>query len=140
MEWAHDRAGVRGVRALRASLARLARDGRTDSRLERRVRRWLAAHGFEPEPGTYRVTLDSGRIVEFDIVFLPERLAIEVDGVRWHGSPGSQHADLWRDREAADSGWDVLRVSERDLDERGGELAAHLWRRLAARRQLLGLG
>ncbi|MGM0818730.1 MAG: hypothetical protein ACQETV_05005, partial [Actinomycetota bacterium] len=128
-----DHAGIPGVRGLRRVLARLDRDGPTDSGLERRVRRWLAARGLRPEPGTYETRLASGRVVRFDIVFLPERVALEVDSVRFHGGPADQHDDAWRDREARASGWVVERVGERDLEERAHELEAHLRRVLEGR-------
>ncbi len=129
-----DRAGIPGVRGLRRVLTRLDRDGPTDSGLERRVRRWLATRGLRPEPGTHETRLASGRVVRFDIVFLPERVALEVDSVRFHGGPADQHDDAWRDREARASGWVVERIGERDLEERVHDLEAHLRRILAGRR------
>ena len=129
-----DRAGIPGVRGLRRALTRLDRDGPTDSGLERRVRRWLAKQGLRPEPGTHETRLASGRVVRFDIVFLPERVALEVDSVRFHGGPADQHDDAWRDREARASGWLVERIGERDLEEQAHELAAHLRRVLEHRR------
>ena len=135
---AHRRHRAAGV--LATALEHLARDGRTDSRLERRIRRWLRDHGFEPAAGTYSLTLGSGRVVRIDIAFPDERVGIEVDGLYWHGTPQQQHADMWRQREIEEAGWVICRVGVRDLGDGGERLARYLADLLQRRRRELGIG
>ena len=73
----------KGARALRSLLATERGPRITESEAERRALRVMRAHGIEPDAtqhpiGPYRV----------DFWFEHERVAVEVDGYRYHSTPG----------------------------------------------------
>lgn len=80
------------------------------TRLEKAMLRLHRAHGL-PEPEVeYEVRDDRGRLVaRVDFAHPEQRLAIEVDGYRWHGSPEAFRRDRVRDRRLRALDWTVLR-------------------------------
>ncbi len=61
----------------------------------------------------------------FDFVFIAEKVAIEVEGLVWYGARKSRHqtaagaeGDMEKYRAAVETGWRLLRFSQRDLDRR----------------------
>jgi very-short-patch-repair endonuclease len=71
---------------------------------------------------------------ELDFYWDDVRVAIEVDGGRFHRTRRAFHEDRRRDRRLAALGIQVARVSWLDLTERAGELVVELE---AIRRQRL---
>lgn len=67
-----------------------------------------------------------------DFLWRGERLAVETDSARFHGTPTARRSDARRDRELRRLGLTVLRVTDDDLDERPDAVAARLTRALRA--------
>lgn len=63
-------------------------------------------------------------IVDFAIP--DKRLFIECDGSYWHSLPETQRRDLIKDRLATERGWTMLRLGERDINERLDECKARI--------------
>ena len=70
--------------------------------------------GFTGAERQYRVVLN-GQTAYFDLAFADVKVAVELDGAAWHGSPEQRERDLRRDAAAAAEGWLVLRYSHRRL-------------------------
>jgi very-short-patch-repair endonuclease len=64
--------------------------------------------------GQYRLTLPTGTLT-LDRAWPEAKLAIELDGARYHTSPEARRSDLARDRELAAVGWVVLRFTYADV-------------------------
>lgn len=62
----------------------------------------------------YPIYLDQQRFL--DIAFEQERVAIELDGWRYHGSEASFHDDRLRDLHLARAGWVGLRFTQQSID------------------------
>jgi hypothetical protein len=81
----------------------------------------------------HRVTLLDGRRVRLDAAWLGLRVAVEMDGHRFHSSRADRERDMRRDTGLAALGWIVLRFSYRrlttDPDGCRREIAAVLRRR-----------
>lgn len=101
-----------GSGRLRRVLAELDQD-RTDSVLERRVRRLLRAAGVPPRPGVFPVVHDGRVIATLDIAYPAQAVGIEVDGFRYHATPAQKDRDDRRENALQAAGWRILRVSER---------------------------
>jgi very-short-patch-repair endonuclease len=93
--------------------------------------------GLPPCRRQLRVSLPRGHAV-LDVAWPEARLAVELDGAAFHGSPEQRERDLRRDAALAAQGWLVLRFSYRRLtrepDVCRAEIAAVYRSRLAARR------
>jgi very-short-patch-repair endonuclease len=118
------RPGRPGVATLRAILAsRDPRSAPTESELEDAFVRVLRRARL-PEPARqYPVRVRGQRAVRIDFAYPSRRVAIELDGWRWH----SARADVDRDRSKSNLlaalGWSLLRFSWSDLRERGSDVA-----------------
>lgn len=65
-----------------------------------------------------RVPVGPGRGYVIDLAWPSLRVAVELDGRRWHGGARSFQHDRERDRELTKSGWVVLRFTHRDVRHR----------------------
>jgi hypothetical protein len=104
---------ARGRSRLRAALALLADDGRR-ARAEVEIAALAAIVGAGlPRPVVgLRIIDDSGAFVaEVDLGYPHARLALEIDGYRWHSSPEQKLADEARQNRIILAGWSVLRFS-----------------------------
>jgi hypothetical protein len=61
--------------------------------------------------GQYEIKLPDGRKLHPDRAWPEAKLAVEMDGARFHTSPEDRQRDLDRDRELAALGWVVLRFT-----------------------------
>jgi len=119
--------------AARLAAALSAVEGRTDSTLERRVRRILRQAGLRPAPGVWPVR-DGGRLAaRLDIAFPHERVAVEVDGFAFHATPSQLRADHLRQNRLHALGWVVLRVGAGELADGGARLTQQVRDALALR-------
>jgi very-short-patch-repair endonuclease len=122
-----DRAGSRsGVGALRAALRQEGGPRMTRSEAERLLLRMIRAAGL-PEPQT------NVRVVGFEVDFLwaKRRVIVEVDGFAFHGHRAAFEGDRRRDMALRDAGYEVIRVTWRQLTDEPLRVIAHIARALA---------
>lgn len=118
------RLGTRGRPGAGALVAALRpwEAGRLDSVAEAAVERLLRRFRLPPARPQYEVRDGDGAFVaRLDFAWPERRVALEVDGFRWHSSPRALHADLARQNRLQALGWSVVRTgpspdqSERDV-------------------------
>ena len=88
---------------------RLSRD-EPWSHLEREAHQLLREAGLTGWRANHPVRIPSG-LVYLDIAFLRLRIAVEVDGFKYHSSHAIFHSDRRRDVELQMAGWRVLRFT-----------------------------
>ena len=116
-------AGRRGNRALRAVLAAWNGDALPDGVAEMRVVRRLLAVGL-PQPLRQHEIHDNGRLVaRVDLAYPEHRLAIELDGFRWHAGRGPFRSDRVRRNRIEAAGWRLLETAPDDIDSLAREAA-----------------
>jgi very-short-patch-repair endonuclease len=101
------------------AVLRTYRPAPTRSELEERFLRLCDDHGIErPETNT--------RIegIEVDFAWRDRRLIVEVDGYAYHRSPERFESDRARDVTLKLAGWDVLRFTWRQVEQRAAWVAA----------------
>lgn len=108
-----------GAGRLREAVGQL-RGRRTDSQLEREVRTVLIAHGLIPHPEIFPLRRNGKVVARLDIAFLAERVAVEVDGLAFHGTPGQQTDDHDRNLLLAEFEFLPVAVGQRKI-RRGPE-------------------
>lgn len=124
--------GHHGSGALRRALARHDPGrGRPIGDFERRAIAFLRDHGFPPYVRNFTVVVE-GEPFTLDVVWLEHRVALELDGRRYHDSDPAFASDRRRSRRLAGAGWQVVRGTWEDLDDRPAELAADVWALLRA--------
>ena len=101
----------------------------TDSALEERFLAFCRAHGF-PAPEWHAAIDpgDGGVLLRPDAVWRDQRVALELDGERFHRTRAAFHTDRTRDQRLVAAGWRVIRATWDQLTRRPQELAAVLWR------------
>jgi very-short-patch-repair endonuclease len=122
-----DRAGNRaGVGALRAVLRHQGGPRLTRSEAERLLLRMIRAARL-PEPEA------NARVagIEVDFVWPRARVIVEVDGFAFHGHRGAFERDRQRDMALRDAGYEVIRVTWRQLVDEPLRVIAHIARALA---------
>jgi hypothetical protein len=115
----------RGAPAFRRLLERLGIAGRVRSPLEIRLHAFLRARGFPPWESNARLRI-GGELIEPDVLWRPQRVIVEADGRGPHLAPLTFDSDRRKDRRARAEGWQPVRVTDRDLDDRPDELEADL--------------
>lgn len=117
--------GRAGVRAIATATAPGGAD-RLRSTFERRARDALQAHGV-PQ-GKWNTTISDARgvIREVDLCYPEARLAIEIDGLRFHSHRDAARRDRQTDRRLALAGWTVLRFTWQDVVYRPAILATEI--------------
>lgn len=122
-----DRAGKRaGVGTLRASLRHQGGPRLTRSEAERRLLALIRAAKI-PEPQA------NARVAGFEVDFFwPEsRVIVEVDGFAYHGHRRAFERDRRRDMLLRDAGYEVIRVTWRQIVDEPLLVIAHIARALA---------
>ncbi len=108
--------GVKGVGRLRSIVETLlCEDPIAESMLERELEDLLAIHGIIGFRRQVRPPWYDGRRGVVDFAHPSVELIVEVDGRRWHATNQAMAEDRRRDRVAASHGWQVLRVTWRDI-------------------------
>jgi hypothetical protein len=108
-----ERPNIGGRRAL-AQAVDLAEDG-CQSELEAMGVLSVFRHrSLPPSVGQFAVALDD-RWVRLDRAWPEVKLAVELDGARFHTSPADRRRDLARDAALAAAGWVVLRFTYADV-------------------------
>jgi predicted transcriptional regulator of viral defense system len=113
------RRGKPGVTKLRSVLKpRLEGFVVSESALETRLHALISRAGLPPPTAQFRppwLKSVNGRV---DLAYVDERLIVEGDSRRWHGTPESFQADRHRDNLAQLAGWRILRFTWEDITRR----------------------
>lgn len=120
VRWRLDELGRRpGATTMRRLLdARTEGAGAAQSVLETRLLRLLQRAGL-PRPVSQHQIRDRGRLIAIvDFAYPDAKLAIEVDGYRWHSGRRQWQHDLERRNEITKRGWRVIHVTAKDLRDR----------------------
>lgn len=118
--------GRRGTAVLKEILGSDARAaGLTRSELEDRFLRFLAERGIQPPAPNAWLHLGE-HWIEGDCVWAAERLVVELDSWRHHGTRAAFQRDRVRDRRLKLAGWQPIRVTAWDLEEDPDRLEADL--------------
>lgn len=125
--------GRTGSRAARALLETGWAGGRTRSNHEERFLE-LIERSRLPRPEINGVVEVGGEWFEVDFIWRGARLIVEVDDLSSHGMASAFEADRRRDRILQAAGFQVLRVTPRQIATEGGALTGDLRRLLDARR------
>lgn len=72
----------------------------------------------------YKIRGEGRFLARVDFAYPDARLAIEVDGYRWHSGRQRWQRDLARRNVLTTLGWRVIHMTSTDLDERSGEIVA----------------
>lgn len=107
-----------------------AGDG-AQSKAERRLHELLRNAAVTGWQANFAVVIGGRRFV-IDIAFPHQRLAIEVDGYRYHSSPYAFQSDRSRQNALAGAGWTVLRFTWSDLVDDGAAVIGAIVTLLAA--------
>jgi very-short-patch-repair endonuclease len=108
-----ERSNVAGRRTLRQTID-LIGDG-CQSELEAHgVLNVFRHRSLPPSVGQFRIVLPTGGI-RLDRAWPEVKLAVELDGARYHSSPEDRRRDLGRDAALAALGWVVLRFTYADV-------------------------
>lgn len=112
------RRGRPGIGVLRQLVEARAGGPGLDSVLETRLLRLLRRAGL-PTPACQYEIRDRGRLLaRVDFAYPQARLAIEVDGYRWHSGRARWERDLGRRNALTALGWRVIHVTSSDLEHR----------------------
>jgi len=107
----------RGSRALRAVLEAWNAGVLPDGVAEMRVVRQLLASGL-PEPvRQHEIHVDGQFVARVDLAYPERRVAMEIDGFRWHAGRGPFRSDRVRANRIEAAGWRVLRAAPEDGDD-----------------------
>jgi predicted transcriptional regulator of viral defense system len=99
--------------------------GRTRSDVEMVACHAIVDAGLPRPVLAHHVRDGQGRLVaELDLAYPEQRIAIEVDGYRWHSSPARKRADEERQNRLVVLGWTVLRFSATDVRTRPHHVVA----------------
>lgn len=113
----HSGPGCPGATRLREALVSYGGGGRAaGSPLEVKLVRRLARSDLPKPLRQYEVRVE-GRRRYLDLAWSEARVAVEVDGYRWHSSRGAWERDRSRLRELRRAGWTILHATKQDVDE-----------------------
>jgi predicted transcriptional regulator of viral defense system len=99
----------------------------TESELEELFLELCATAGIpDPERQVYVDPDDGGPMVRADFLWRRQRLIIETDGARFHGTRRSFESDRRRDQRLTVAGWRVIRITWRQITQRPQEVVALL--------------
>jgi very-short-patch-repair endonuclease len=127
--------GRRGVASLRRIIAARRDDPRpTDTLFEAKLLQELARNAF-PRPRAQYVVQLEGRTTRLDFAYPEARVGIEADSYQWHSGRRAWENDRARLSALTAAGWQVLHVTNEELQRGGSELMVAL-RRLLGQRHL----
>lgn len=107
-------AGYAGAPLLRRALTAYAGDRPAASPLEARCARLLGRSNL-PAPKRQHEVTAGGKVRFLDFAWPESRVALEVDGYRWHSSRRAWESDRARIRDLRRAGWTVISVTYDDL-------------------------
>ena len=124
------RSGTRALRELVAPWLERA-GGLPDSVAECRLRRLIEEAGLPVPVAQYAISDGQGLTIHLDFAWPAQKVALELDGFRWHANPAAHARDSWRTTWLAARGWVVLRITPTEVRARAGEVVAALRQHLA---------
>jgi len=128
------RQGKPGVTKLRKLLEpRLGGQFASDSTLETRLLRVLERGGLPLPLSQFRppwLRHMNGRV---DLAYVAQRVIVEGDSRKWHGTPEAFQADRRRDNLAQLAGWIILRFTWQDITDRPSYVVATVREALSTR-------
>ncbi len=111
------------TRRLRSSGMRCTRTAEIPTEDKKRVR-GIPVTSSLPVPAQQWRVMDGTRVIgRFDFVYPDARLAIEIDGYRWHAGNEAWNRDRGRNNDLARLGWTILRFTANDLKDPGRVVA-----------------
>lgn len=114
----------RGCRALRAVLGAWSGDALPAGVAEMRVVRGLLAVGLPDPVRQHELKADGELVARVDLAYPAHRLAIELDGFRWHAGRGPFRSDRLRRNRIEKAGWRLLETAVEDVDQLCLDVAA----------------
>lgn len=96
--------------------------GRLKSPLEAKVLPLLVRRDLPPPLFNAPVQIADGRI-EVDFLWPDQRFVLEADSREFHGTAVAFERDRWRDRELTRAGYSVLRVTSKEAEHEGEDVA-----------------
>ena len=102
---------------LREVLAAWNGDGLAEGVAEMRVVRALLAAGLEPPVRQYEIWVDAMFVARVDLAYPPLRLAMELDGFRWHAGRRRYRSDRMRRNRVEAAGWRLLEAAPEDVGD-----------------------
>ncbi len=103
-------------------------DALADGVAEMRVVRRLLAAGLPQPVRQYEIWVGGVFIARVDLAYPEFRLAIELDGFRWHAGRRPFRSDRLRRNRIEAVGWRLLETAPEDIDDARGRRAARLVR------------
>lgn len=119
-----EQAGRRGIVNVRNLIA-LA-DGRAESPMESEARLVMLDGGLPKPELQYDVIDGNGQLRRLDFAWPDQGVAVEYDGVDWHGNPDALRNDRRRTAALTDVGWVVIAIVFEDVRHREGEMVARI--------------
>lgn len=110
-------AGRRGSGVLRTVLAAWNGDALPDGVAEMRVVRQLLAAGLAQPVRQHEIHHAGQFVARVDLAYPEHRLAIELDGFRWHAGRGPFRSDRLRRNRIEAVGWRLLETAPEDIAE-----------------------
>jgi very-short-patch-repair endonuclease len=123
----------RGTPALRRLLNAATAPAFARSEAERRALELFRSASLPESETNAMVRGASGRVYELDIVWRPQRVAVEIDGYAHHADREAFERDRGRDADLAATGWTVIRATWRQLDGEPDAVVARVALVLGAR-------
>lgn len=117
--------GFPGARLLREALRSYGTGRAAASPLEVRLAQRIARSGLPPPTRQHEVRVH-GRRYYLDFAWPEVRVAVEVDGYRWHSSRTAWERDRARLRELRRAGWTVVQATKEDVDAAFDRLLSEL--------------
>lgn len=108
-------AGRRGSAALGALLDAWNGDALPDGVAEMRVVRGLLAAGLPQPVRQFEIWSGGALVARVDLAYPERRLAIELDGFRWHAGRGPFCSDRLRRNRIEAAGWRLLEAAPEDI-------------------------
>jgi hypothetical protein len=106
-----------GGSVLREVLAAWNGDGLAEGVAEMRVVRGLLAAGLPQPVRQYEIWVNGVMIARVDLAYPPFRLAMELDGFRWHAGRRPFRSDRMRRNRVEAAGWRLLEAAPEDIDD-----------------------
>ena len=82
--------------------------------LEKKAKEILNKIGIEYIP---QYPTRTGFVIDFAVIEKDRKIAIELDGTKWHSSKKAQQRDRFKDYQLKREGWKVVRIKEDEINK-----------------------